>query len=93
MEPKVMPEIIDQRAAAYRKLAREKKRSFLQSLVGSTAKVLIEDTKGGSVNSGFTEHYVKCIIEEYKGSPNCFVDVRIKEYDENHIIGDILSSK
>ncbi len=82
----VKPDVISSRAGRLRELGWQKRRAFLQGLVGSTVEVLFENKKDQHW-IGHTDNYVTIKIISAKALHNRTVPVRITGVDGDHAVG------
>jgi len=65
------------RSEMVRRLAEDMKMSFRESFVGKTQRVLVEKILPDGTASGFGEHYVPVIIQDFGLKPNTYYEVEI----------------
>lgn len=79
----------NQRSEALRNLSLKKKYSFYQKYLGTQQKVLIEHKEVDGTYSGFTENYIRVVVQE--ANETMINKVLTVELQKIHTNGDVLS--
>lgn len=90
--PKVPEKIKKERAALLRDLSKKKKDAFARRFLGKTLPVLVEQTrdKKTGLYKGFSHNYLSVLVDDASSdSVNKLVDVQIKHYCEERLLGKI----
>lgn len=85
---KVSPEIQQQRAKVMQKICENTEKEFLQSQIGTLAKVLLENVTDG-VWEGYSENYTRIKIPNLTAAEGDIVTVRITAAENDYCIGEI----
>ncbi|MBF0485272.1 MAG: tRNA (N(6)-L-threonylcarbamoyladenosine(37)-C(2))-methylthiotransferase MtaB [Candidatus Omnitrophica bacterium] len=85
----IAADVIKKRSEILRNLSLQKKRIFLESLIGSRGGVLIEEKKG-DYWVGHTDNYVKIKVFSKRNLKNKMVSVRLHKIDGEAILGTVL---
>ena len=87
--PEPLPQqTIAARSAVLRELGLRKKRVFYESFLGTTQTVLFEQRKQGYW-TGLTDHYVRVKVKSSHPLNNQLVNVRMKKFDNQAVIGTL----
>jgi threonylcarbamoyladenosine tRNA methylthiotransferase MtaB len=79
------------RSEVLRRLSRQKRSRFMQSMRGKTAMVLIEENLAPRIWQGLTDNYIKVRINAKEDLFNRIRKVRITHVSGDFIIGELLS--
>lgn len=71
-----------------RMLSEKKKRAFYESFIGTEQKVLLEAHKDKSLFTGFTDNYIKVLVQAENFEPNQMINLRLNSFSED---GDIIA--
>lgn len=85
---KVSPEIQQQRAKVMQKICENTEKEFLQSQIGTLAKVLLENVTDG-VWEGYSENYTRIKIPNLTAAEGDIITVRITAAENDYCIGEI----
>ena len=85
---KVNPEIQQQRAKVMQKICENTEKEFLQSQIGTLAKVLLENVTDG-VWEGYSENYTRIKIPNLTAAEGDIIPVRITAAENDYCIGEI----
>lgn len=85
---KVSPEIQQQRAKVMQKICENTEKEFLQSQIGTLAKVLLENVTDG-IWEGYSENYTRIKIPNLTAAEGDIVTVRITAAENDYCIGEI----
>ena len=85
---KVNPEIQQQRAKVMQKICENTEKEFLQSQIGTLAKVLLENVTDG-VWEGYSENYTRIKIPNLTAAEGDIITVRITAAENDYCIGEI----
>ncbi len=86
---KVNPEIQQQRSRIMQKICETTEKEFLQSQVGTVAKVLLETNVDG-VWEGYSENYTRIKIPNSNVNEGDIVTVKITSFEDDYCIGNII---
>ena len=86
---KVNPEIQQQRSRIMQKICETTEKEFLQSQVGTVAKVLLETNVDG-VWEGYSENYTRIKIPNSNVNEGDIVTVKIISFEDDYCIGNII---
>lgn len=86
---KVNPEIQQQRSRIMQKICETTEKEFLQSQVGTVAKVLLETNVDG-VWEGYSENYTRIKIPNSNVNEGDIVTVKIISFEDDYCLGNII---
>jgi threonylcarbamoyladenosine tRNA methylthiotransferase MtaB len=81
----VEPKVKQERSKTLLDISNEKLRVFNESQKGTHRKVLFEQTKHGGKMHGFTENYVKIVVDYVPALVNNVVEIIVGEYDDSEM--------
>ena len=68
----------------------KKRHEFLESMKGSTQKVLIEKKLSDNIYEGYSENYIYVEVKSEKDIFNKIVNVKITGQNQTHLEGELL---
>jgi threonylcarbamoyladenosine tRNA methylthiotransferase MtaB len=92
LEGNVEPRIRFQRSGMLRNLSVRKRRTFHDTLLGSTREVLLEEKLSGGEWTGLTGEYARVRVKSESDLSNQLVKVKITQTDEEDCIGTLVDT-
>ena len=82
-----------ERSQMLRNLSNKKKLAFYQQHIGSTRKVLVEQTQTEGSYQGFTDNYIKVLVPGSDISPNSLLQVSLQDLNRGDLSVDAIPAK
>ncbi len=86
LEPKVPPEVTDERSRVLRALSHTKRRAFMEPFIGTWQSVLVEQKKEDRWN-GLTDNFIRVRFPAAADLHNRMVEVQLTEIDQQGMLG------
>ncbi|NUO81123.1 tRNA (N(6)-L-threonylcarbamoyladenosine(37)-C(2))-methylthiotransferase MtaB [candidate division KSB1 bacterium] len=79
------------RSARLHELSEQKKRQFYERSVGQTLRVLTEEQEADGRWAGYTDNYVRMVLEDPRLSHNQLVHARVTQAQAAHVMGEMVT--
>ncbi len=78
------------RAKELKEIMLKKRNEFLESMIGSTQKILIEKKLSNNIYEGYSENYIYVEVKSKNDIFNKIVDIKITGQNQTHLEGELL---
>ena len=90
MENQIPKEVKTKRAKELKEVMEDKRKDFLNNMIGKQEKVLIEKKLEDNIYEGYSENYIYVEVKSDKDIFNQIVNVKITEKTQTHLRGEII---
>ena len=94
MKDKISPEVKNMRSKLLRNLSSKKRKTFYQRFLGKTRNVLFESKKNNNHYEGYTDNYIKVILDDIDviDYRNKIIPTKLYKLNGNSVLGKTISN-